>query len=50
VEYVFIKYWRRRTVFVDGIESGMTDTVLTVGEEGYHHFELSDPPNYYPIF
>ena len=50
MEYVFVKYWRRRTVFVDGVESGMTNTILIVGEEGYHRFELSPPPNYCPLY
>ena len=49
MEFVRIKYWRRRRVFIDGDPSGMTNVVLTVGEEGFHQFELSPPPNYTPL-
>ena len=49
-EYVYVKYWRRRTVYVDGKPSGMTNTVLDVGEAGRHKIELSPPPNYSPSY
>lgn len=49
MEFVFVRYWRRRTVHIDGVEGGMTNVVLTVGEEGFHRFELSPPPNYTPL-
>jgi hypothetical protein len=34
-------------VIIDGQDSGMTNTVLAVGE-GRHRFELSPPKNYQP--
>jgi len=49
-EYIYVKYWRRRTVYVDGEPSGMTNTVLEVGEAGRHRIELSPPPNYCPSY
>ena len=48
MEFVLVKYWRRRRVLIDGVEGGMTNVVLTAGEEGFHRFELSPPPNYTP--
>ncbi len=49
MEYVFVKYWRHRTVFIDGVEGGYTHKIVTVGEEGFHRFALSPPPNYRPV-
>ena len=48
MEFVYVKYWRHRKVFIDGVEAGMTNVVLTVGQAGFHTFTLSPPPNYVP--
>ncbi len=47
MEWVKVKYWRRRTVFIDGHPIGVTNRLLRVGE-GRHRFELSPPKNYTP--
>ena len=47
MEFVRVKYWRNRRVFIDGQSSGMTNRVLAVGE-GRHRFELSPPKHYAP--
>ncbi len=48
MEFVHVRYWRSRTVFIDGQAAGLTNTLLNVGE-GRHRFELSPPPNYVPL-
>lgn len=47
MEFLRVRYWRRRGVFVDGQLTGMTNRVLSVGE-GRHRIELSPPKNYEP--
>lgn len=47
MEFVRVKYWRKRGVVIDGQASGMTNVLLAVGE-GRHRLELSDPKNYQP--
>ena len=47
MEWVKVKYWRKRGVVIDGQESGMTNKVLAVGR-GRHRFKLSPPENYKP--
>ena len=49
MEFVKVKYYRRRTVYIDGDKSGYTNTLLRVNR-GTHKFELSAPPNYTPAF
>lgn len=49
VEFVKVKYYRRRNVYIDGRKSGYTNKVLRVNR-GTHRFELSPPPNYTPSF
>ncbi|MDH5323302.1 MAG: hypothetical protein OEW81_12895 [Gammaproteobacteria bacterium] len=48
MEYVMVKYYRRRTVYIDGDKSGYTNSLLRVNR-GTHKFELSPPPNYTPV-
>lgn len=48
MEFVRVKYWRRRNVYIDGQKSGYTNTVLRTNR-GTHIFTLGDPPNYQPI-
>lgn len=47
MEWVKVKYWRKRKVMIDDQESGVTNEVLAVSE-GRHRFQLSPPPNYTP--
>jgi hypothetical protein len=49
MEFVKVTYYRRRTVYIDGDESGFTNTLLRVNR-GTHKFELSAPDNYTPTF
>jgi hypothetical protein len=49
MEFVKVKYYRRRTVYIDGDKSGFTNTLLRVNR-GTHRFEMSEPPNYTPSF
>jgi hypothetical protein len=49
MEYVIVKYSQKRTVLVDGEESGTTGVVLRL-EQGTHTFSLSDPQDYKPSF
>lgn len=48
MEFVTVKYWRRRNVYIDGQKSGYTNTVLQTNR-GTHVFTLGDPPNYEPL-
>lgn len=45
--YVYVTYYRRRTVLIDGEPGGMTNTSLPV-EVGTHQFELGGDKNYEP--
>jgi len=47
MEFVTIRYSRRRTVLIDGEEGGFTNMRLRVNR-GSHVFTLSDPPNFEP--
>jgi hypothetical protein len=47
MEYVFIKYFRSRNVFMDGNFLGKTSETLRV-EKGKHRFDLGVPKNYTP--
>jgi len=47
MEYVIVRYSKKRTVLVDGEESGSTDDILRL-EQGTHTFSLSDPQDYKP--
>lgn len=47
VQFVIVKFKRKRTVYVDGEDGGKTNEVLQVGE-GVHTFRLGDPQNYTP--
>lgn len=49
MENVIIKYPETRTVFIDGEDSGMTNTVLRI-EAGTHTFNLGEPKDYMPSF
>lgn len=49
MEYVFIKYFRSRNVFMDGNYLGKTNKTLRV-EKGKHRFDLGVPKNYRPHF
>ena len=48
VEYVMVKYYRHRTVYIDGDKSGYTNKLLRVNR-GTHTFQLSAPPHYTPL-
>jgi len=47
MENVIIKYPETRTVFIDGEDTGMTNTILRI-EAGSHTFDLGEPKNYKP--
>jgi len=47
MEYVIVHYPRRRSVYIDGEESGVTGDRLRV-EEGTHTINLGDPRDYTP--
>lgn len=49
MEYVVVKYYRKRNVFMDGNLVGKTGETLMV-QEGTHRFELGQPINYTPSF
>ncbi|MCD4807927.1 MAG: hypothetical protein K8R13_10255, partial [Methanococcoides sp.] len=49
MEYVTVKYYRKRNVFMDGNSTGKTNETLRV-EEGTHKFDLGEPKNYSPGF
>ena len=46
-EFIFVKYWRRRTVLVGGQRRGMTNTSIPVAA-GRNAVRLSPPDNYRP--
>ncbi len=49
MEYVVVKYYRKRNVFMDGHLVGKTGETLMV-QEGTHRFDLGQPINYAPSF
>jgi hypothetical protein len=49
MEYVKVKYPTSRTVFIDGAESGQTNTVLRVGR-GTYTINLGEPRDYTPMW
>jgi hypothetical protein len=49
MENVIIKYPDSRAVFIDGEDTGMTNTILRI-EAGSHTFTLGEPKDYKPSF
>ena len=49
MEFVKVKYWRRRSVLIDGKPSGALTNETFRTNEGRHTFSLSPPPNYSPL-
>lgn len=49
MEYLFVRYFRRRNVFLDGNLIGKTNDTLRV-EKGTHRIDLGEPKNYSPEF
>lgn len=49
MEYVVVKYYRKRNVFMDGNLVGKTGETLMV-QEGTHRFDLGQPKNYTPTY
>ncbi len=49
MEYLFVRYFRRRNVFLDGNLIGKTNDSLRV-EKGTHQIDLGKPKNYSPEF
>jgi hypothetical protein len=49
MEYVTVKYYRKRNVFMDGDVIGSTNETLRV-QEGTHKFHLGEKKNYTPDF
>jgi hypothetical protein len=49
MEYVYVRYYRKRNVFMDGNLLGKTNKTLRVGE-GTHKFDLGEKKNYTPNF
>ena len=47
LQYVRVKYYRSRNVYIDGVVSGKTNRILRV-DEGTHVFNLGPKPNYSP--
>ena len=47
MEYVVVRFSQKRTVYIDGNESGETDEILRVGP-GDHVFRLGGLENYEP--
>jgi hypothetical protein len=48
MEYVLVVYPTDRIVYIDGENSGQTNTVLRV-DAGTHIFELGNPKNFTPV-
>ena len=46
-EFLVVRYWRRRRVYVDGTRFGLTNTTLRVAA-GPHRIDLGEPKNYQP--
>ncbi len=49
MEYIVVKFRKKRTVFIDGEENGQTGERLRV-EEGRHTINLGDPRDYRPMW
>lgn len=49
MEYVIVRYYRNRNVYMDGRPAGKTNQTLRV-EEGTHRFDLGPNKNYAPDF
>lgn len=49
MEYLFVRYFRRRNVLLDGNLIGKTNDTLRV-EKGTHRIDLGEPKNYSPEF
>jgi len=47
MEYVVVRYTKRRVVRMDGQDAGFTNDTLMV-ETGHHVFDLGEPPDYTP--
>lgn len=47
MEYVEVRFVRRRTVYIDGVENGPTNAILRIGG-GTHSFDLGEPADYDP--
>lgn len=47
MEFVTVKYWRRRRVYINGHKSGYTNMTLRTNR-GTQVVTLGDPPNYEP--
>ncbi len=47
MEFIVVRYRRKRNVFIDGEETGETGERLRV-EEGTHTINLGDPRDYRP--
>lgn len=47
MEYVEVRFAKTRTVYIDGVENGPTNTILRVGT-GTHSFDLGEPTDYQP--
>lgn len=47
MEFIIVRYVRKRKVFIDGEETGTTGERLRV-EEGTHTINLGDPRDYAP--
>ena len=47
VEVRFTKTSKARTVYIDGVENGSTNSILRVGT-GTHSFDLGEPADYHP--
>ena len=47
MEYIVVTYPEKRTVFIDGEETGSTNTTLRV-DEGTHNIHLGEPRDYEP--
>ncbi len=47
LQYVRVKYYRSRNVYIDGVKNGKSNTILRV-DAGTHVFDLGPKPNYSP--
>ena len=47
MEYVEVRFAKERTVYINDVENGPTNTVLRIGT-GTHSFHLGEPLNYQP--
>lgn len=47
MEYLLVRYDRRRTVYVNGVKAGFTNRAFRIGA-GSHKVDLGEPKNYTP--